>query len=203
MLKASVMILGAVSLVLTLPSAAAQQDKMLRPVPVPETSEAIIYRDANYRGPAVSVREARPDLGLAWQIKSIRVKSGSWQLCEKRNYGGTCRVVARDTPQFSSSRSGITVQSMRPLVGPSLGQPLVPGNNRSLRGMAAEFYPQPARNGYRVLACPSGNATANCAAQSAERFCSAMGWRRASRQALETVRERVYLADVLCSNTGM
>jgi hypothetical protein len=29
-----------------------------------------------------------------------------------------------------------------------------------------------------------------------------MRWRSAAREAMETVRGRVYLADVLCSNTG-
>lgn len=38
----------------------AQDDKMARP-----GGEATIYRDADYRGPAVFVGEAKADLGLA------------------------------------------------------------------------------------------------------------------------------------------
>ena len=118
---------------------------------------------------------------------------------EKSRYRGTCRIVDRSTPMLGAAFKGMKVQSMRP-IGGSGGRE--PGKNPTLRGMAAQFYSAPARSGYRVLACPSGNATASCAARSAEQFCSAMGWRRAARQAMETVRGRVYLADVLCSNTG-
>lgn len=181
--------------------AAAQSDKMLRP-PMMQP-EAIIYRDANYQGPAVNVSEPQPNLGLAWRVNAVRVRSGEWQLCERTNYRGRCRVVDRDTPVFAIR--GIDVQSMRPMGGSSGGgwqQPGEPGNNPSLRGMAAQFYAAPAERGYRVLACEYGSVTANCARQSADRFCSRMGWRTSARQGMETVRGRVYLADVLCSNTG-
>jgi hypothetical protein len=176
---------------------AAQEDRMLRPEQRPE---AIIYRDAGFQGPAVNVREAKPDLGLAWRVGSIRVRAGRWQLCERRNYRGKCETIDADRAVLGRPLRGIEVQSMRPIGwNPPSGEP---GRNPSLRGMAAEFYSAPARNGYRVLACPSGNATASCAERSANQFCSAMGWRRAARQAMETVRGRVYLADVLCSTTG-
>ena len=45
--------------------------------------EATIYRDAGYRGPAVFIGEAKPNLGLAWPVNSIRVPNGRWELCEK------------------------------------------------------------------------------------------------------------------------
>jgi len=177
---------------------AAQDDKMLPPEPRPE---AIIYRDPGYQGPAVNVSEAQPNLGLAWRVGSIRVRAGRWQLCERINFRGNCRTIDSDRPILATASRGMVVQSMRPLGWtPPSGEP---GNNPSLRGMAAQFYSAPARGGYRVLACPGGgSATANCAERSANDFCTAMGWRRSARQAMETVRGRVYLADVLCSNTG-
>ncbi len=182
--------------------AAAQEERIWRPDARPE---AIIYRDAGYQGPAVNVSEAQPNLQLSWRVNAIRVRAGRWQLCERTNYRGTCRTIDYDRPVLGSSSRGITVQSMRP-IGGSGGSggsgSNEPGRNPSLRGMAAQFYPAPARNGYRVLACPYGNPNANCAERSANDFCGAMGWRRSVRQAMETVRQRVYLADVLCSNTG-
>lgn len=176
----------------------AQEDRMWRP---PAEPEAVIYRDAGYSGPAVNVSSDNSNMGLAWRVNSIRVKSGSWQLCERTNYRGACRTITADTPRISRY-GGIVVQSLRPIGFRPTPDPLEPGNNPSLRGMAAQFYPAPAMNNYRVLACRSGAATANCAQQTARSFCSSMGWRTATRQAMETVRGRVYLADVLCSNTG-
>lgn len=179
--------------------ATAQQDKMLRP---PEAAEAIIYRDAGYKGPAVNVSRAEANLGLAFRINSIRVTSGRWQVCEKANYRGTCRTFDRDMPLLGLR--GIKVQSMRPEGGNGGTLPGgEQGSNPNLRGMAAQFYAAPALRGYRVEACATGSATASCAQRSAAQFCSSMGWRTSSRQAMETVRGRVYLADVLCSNTGM
>lgn len=165
----------------------------------PEQPEATFYRDMNFQGPAVYVNEAKRDLGLAWRVNSIRIKSGRWELCERTNFRGTCRTYDRDTIMLNTPLRGRTVQSLRP-VGWS-GNPQEPGNNQSLRGMAAQFYPAPSQNGYRVLACRF-QANASCAAETADRFCAAMGWRGSAREALETVRGRVYLADVLCSHTG-
>ncbi len=177
--------------------AAAQSDKMARPQ---QAGEATIYRDMGYQGPAVAVSQPQPNLGLAWRVNAVRVTSGEWQLCEGTNYRGRCRVVNRDTPMLGNPVRGVEIQSMRPVgFGAPGGEP---GDNASLRGMAAEFYPKPAMNGFRVAACPSGSATAACAARSAAEFCSSMGWRRSTRQTMETVRREVYLADVLCSNTG-
>lgn len=178
----------------------AQEDRMWRP---PVQPEAIIYRDAGYSGPAVNVSSANPDMGLAWRVNSIRVRSGTWELCERTRFRGPCRTFNADTPRIGRY-GGVVVQSLRPVGGGGgpLPLPLEPGNNESLRGMAAQFYPAPARNGYRVLACDFASATSACAQQSAQSFCTSMGWRMTVRQAMETVRGRTYLADVLCSNTG-
>lgn len=176
----------------------AQDDRMLRP---PETAEAIIYRDAGYKGPAVNVSRAEPDLDLSFRVNAIRVRSGTWQVCERPDYRGTCRSFNRDTPLLAIR--GMAVQSMRPEGG---GGGSLPGgeqgSNPNLRGMAAQFYPAPALRGYRVEACTTGSATANCAKRTAIEFCTSMGWRTSARQMMETVRGRAYLADVLCSNTG-
>lgn len=178
-------------------AAIGQDERIFRP---PAAPEAIIYRDAGFNGPAVNVTQAQPNLGLAWRVNSIRVRSGRWELCERTNFRGTCRSYNADTPMLGNLLRGITVQSIRPSGGSGGGE--TPGNNPSLRGMAAEFYPAPALQGRRVLACTRGSATANCAAQSADRFCQQFGWTGSARQAMETVSGRVYLADVLCSRTG-
>lgn len=160
--------------------------------------EATIYRDAAYNGPAVYANAARPNLGLVWRVNSIRVKSGSWQLCERPNYQGRCVTFQQDTPMIRLNQ-GEVFQSMRPLGW----QPPAPGTpGPSLRGMAAEFFTAPARNGQRVLACSHGRATSSCAARTADQFCRAQGWVGSAREAMQTVNRRVYLADVLCTRTG-
>lgn len=164
-------------------------------------AEATIYRDAGYRGPAVFIGEAKPSLGLAWPVNSIRVPNGRWELCERTRYRGNCRTVDRDTPMLGSVLRGINIQSIRP-VGTGGGGWQPPANDQVARGNFAEFHTQPARGNTRILACQTGSGTANCAAQTADNFCRSIGWNGSAREHMETVSGRVYLADVLCVRSG-
>lgn len=187
---------GAVALVGS--ASSAQTDKM---APIGQ-GEATIYRDVGFQGPAVFVGEAKSNLGLAWPVRSIRVRTGLWELCARTRYRGPCVRVSADEPDLRNvSRLLYAVQSMRPLGG----QPPVqqdPPAGTSLRGMSGEYFPAPGRNGYRILSCPNGNSTANCAAQTADNFCRNLGYGGSASQTQETVNRRVYLADVLCTRTG-
>ncbi|ALJ15759.1 beta/gamma crystallin-related protein [Sphingopyxis macrogoltabida] len=165
--------------------------------------EATIYRDAAYRGPAVFIGEAKSNLGLAWPVNSIRVASGRWELCEKTRYRGTCRTVERDTPMLGNVLRGLTIQSIRPVGSGGGGwNPNPPANDQVVRGNFAEFHTQPGTGGYRVLACANGSSTANCAARTADTWCRSVGWNGSAREHMETVANRVYLADVLCVRSG-
>ena len=191
---AAALVLGGIGVASLATPVFSQDDRMYRP---PARPEATFYRDANYSGPAVYVNEAKSNLRLTWPVNSIRIASGRWELCERPNFRGTCRTYDRDKPLLNRLLRGHEVQSIRPL-----GWGGAAGNNPSLRGMAAQFYSAPARDGYRVQACSRGNANAACASRTADEFCVAMGWHTSAREAMETVSGQVYLADVLCSNTG-
>ena len=170
-----------------------------------QRGEATIYRDRNFMGPAMFIDRTNPNLGLAWPVNSIRVAAGAWELCPQPNFRGNCLIVGQNTPDLRRAYnwSG-PLQSMRPVnnggpnPGPGPGGP----NQQSLRGMASEFFPAPRSGNARVLACTRGSATAACAAESADRFCSSVGWVGALHQTMQTERNRIYLADVLCANAG-
>ncbi|MGQ2933708.1 beta/gamma crystallin-related protein [Sphingopyxis sp.] len=165
-------------------------------------SEATIYRDDGYRGPAVFVGEAKPNLGLAWPVNSIRVASGRWELCERTRYRGPCRTVDQNTPMLGSPVRGLTIQSIRPVGTGGGGGWQPPANDQVTRGNFAEFHTQPARGNARILACEAGSANANCAARTADTYCRSIGWNGSAREHMETVSGRVYLADVLCVRSG-
>lgn len=58
--------------------------------------EITLYTHANFGGPAITVREQVPDLspaGFNDRTSSVRVRSGSWELCEHANFGGHCIVL--------------------------------------------------------------------------------------------------------------
>lgn len=201
-MKRSVPVLGLATglIAMSLAAPAGAQPEERRPSP-DFRGEAIIYRDVGYSGPAVNVSRANPNLGLAWPVRSIRVRQGRWELCTLANYRGRCETIDRDTPDLRRQVNFLDrIGSMRPM--PGGGPPEPPAQDRSLRGMAAEFFPAPSRNGRRVEACDRGQATASCAARTADSFCRERGWNGAAREALETVNRRVYLADTLCTRTG-
>ena len=198
-------VLAACAAIGVIPLAAPAPAQMTRPMPPPRPMpgpepEAIIYRDAGFNGPAVAVSQEQPDLRLAWRVNSIRIKAGEWQVCEKPNFRGTCIVYRNDTPLLGNVISGRKVQSMR-LIGGWQRPPLGDGGP-SLRGMASQYFTQPAHYGQRVPACPTGSATAACGARNADAFCHSMGWNGAAWQMVETVGRVTYLADVLCTRTG-
>lgn len=200
--RLSILAAAAVSMgagLLVTSSAQTPEDRLYRP------PEATIYRDAAYKGPAVFIGEAKPNLGLAWPVNSVRVANGRWELCEKTRYRGACRTIDRDTPMLNNILRGLTIQSIRP-VGSSGGgggwNPQPPANDQVARGSFAEFHTQPATGNYRVLACSSGAATASCAARTADTWCRSVGWNGSAREHMETVAGREYLADVLCVRSG-
>ncbi len=173
-----------------------------RPAPA-ASAEAIIYRDANYRGPAVNVHAPQPNLGLAWTVGSMRLVSGRMQLCSLPNYLGACTTATASYPILSPlGIPGNRVRSMRPMA--SVTPPPPPaGFGPSLRGMSAEFFSQPSEYGRRVLSCPNGASTANCARATAEQFCKARGFNYVGNVRQQSANGQVYLVDVLCKTSAI
>ncbi len=149
--------------------------------------EVILHRDTLFNGPFQSVTGPRTDLNLGWEARSIRVRSGEWQICTGRNYTGRCTTIDRDQPALNPQFRSVV--SIRPTGGWGTGI------GQSLRGAASEFFPAPRRNGQRVE-CRSGS---NCARQEANQFCRSIGWLVSRSQATETTDGKTYLADVLCA----
>jgi hypothetical protein len=81
----------------------------LRPNPVDPGHEMIIYRDRNFDGPAVAISRDEPNLRLVWTVNSARVRSGTWQLCERPNYHGACLALSDSSRNLGHRR----VQSAR------------------------------------------------------------------------------------------
>jgi hypothetical protein len=153
--------------------------------------EAIIHRDTFFTGPFVSVTGPTPNLNLGWDARSIRVRSGEWQICTGRNYTGRCTTLDRDMPTLTGQFR--TIESMRPTGGFGTGV------GQSLRGASSEFFPAPLRNGQRIECTGGGNSS--CARSEANSFCRSVGWVMSRTQTTETVDRRSVVADVLCSRT--
>ena len=156
---------GAIAVLAALPVASAQEQQLpaptaAQPEPISRPPqgglEVLLHRDTLLRGPVQSIRAPTPVLALDWDVRSIRVRSGEWQICTGRNYTGTCRTIDRDQPTLSAQFR--RMQSIRPTGG--FGS----GRGDSLRGATAEFFPAPLRDGRRIECQGSG-----CARSSAWR----------------------------------
>lgn len=174
---------------------------------VAQQAEATIYRDRNFNGPAVAVAQPQPNLALRFRVQSIRVASGTWELCPQPNFRGNCLSVSQSSNNLARDYGwGGTLQSMRPMQDDGWGGGSGGnggGTSETLRGMASQYWPAPRVNsngtrGQRVQACPRGSGTASCAQENANQFCARQGWTRSAYQRMETERGRIYLADVLC-----
>jgi len=60
--------------------------------------ELTLYTDSEFRGQAITLRDATPDLvrqGFNDRTSSVVVRSGSWELCEHAGFQGRCIVLDR------------------------------------------------------------------------------------------------------------
>ncbi|HYC74745.1 beta/gamma crystallin-related protein [Brevundimonas sp.] len=73
---------------------------------------ATLYRDVGYRGPSITVTGSRPDLNLPWPVRSIRIQSGVWELCQRANFRGRCTRYDSSDSSIPSARE--YTQSARP-----------------------------------------------------------------------------------------
>lgn len=162
-----------------------------------------LYRDPGFRGPALAVERDEANLRLNFDVFAVRVTGGAWELCPQPGFRGRCLTVGQSTADLRRTygwpgplQSIRRVDDTRPPPGGG------GSGGGSLRGMASEFFPAPVQGRGRVPACPSGSATATCAAATADRFCRSEGWNGAGHQLMQTERGRIYLADVLCVRAG-
>lgn len=76
----------------------------------------IVYENPDYRGMRLEVSSSMPSLyetGLDDQITSVRVLSGSWQLCTGADFNGQCWTVTADTPNLKVLGANDKVSSIR------------------------------------------------------------------------------------------
>jgi hypothetical protein len=191
LLLASAILLGA-------SAPAVAQDRM--------APNAQLFSATNFMGRSLTVTRETPIIQATWQPRSIRMGGGSsWEVCEQRHFMGRCTVLTGSSPNRTSQLGITRIGSIRPArpvpptPGPGPGPNPGGGNGQSLRGMAAEFFPAPEMRGRRIDACNNQGGSAACITREAQNFCRSVGYVSARNSAAETVRGRIYLADVLCS----
>ena len=80
---------------------------------------ATLYRDVGFRGPSVTVTSSRPDLDFSGPVRSIRIQSGVWELCQRANFRGRCTRYDSSDSSIPSARE--YTQSARPVTSARTG----------------------------------------------------------------------------------
>ena len=171
--------------------------------PVDTAPHLLLFAERFYRGAVQRFAADTPQLPHVITPQSVRI-SGRWEVCSESQYRGRCLEIDRDYPVTGGIDAGFKVQSLRRLAaGAGAGKPvagMVPGGT-SIVGVASRYWPAPTYGNERVLACPGGKSSLNCAHDTAEDLCRRAGYRTVRYWQLQTVGVRTYLADILCTRS--
>jgi hypothetical protein len=60
-----------------------------------QTTELVIYKEANFRGQSESIKGEVANLenGFGREVSSLEAKGGSWEVCTSDHFKGRCRVL--------------------------------------------------------------------------------------------------------------
>lgn len=180
---------------LALSAPAMAQDRM--------APNAQLFSGTDYQGRSLTVVRDMSVIPATWSARSIRMGGGSsWEVCELPNFRGRCTVLTGSSTNLQGQLGVSGVRSIRAASGvpTPLPQPIPGGGGgRSLKGMAAEFFPAPEYGGRRIDTCNREGGSAACITRESDNFCKSMGYVRSKNGAAQTVSGRIYLADVLCT----
>ena len=101
--------IAAVGVAFTLPAAAQHLNR----------GEAIVYKDPGFRGPALVISGAEPNLAeirFNDTISSIQVH-GTWEICVDPNFRGKCTIINGSEDRLSYIRMNDNITSLRPVSG--------------------------------------------------------------------------------------
>ena len=68
------------------------------PPPSPGDWDIVLYDRTSYRGNARN--STSPESDRSKPVRSVRIPSGTWQLCEGRNFTGRCVTLNRSVPDL-------------------------------------------------------------------------------------------------------
>jgi len=78
---------------------------------------AVLHADAGYRGGALQVDGAVPDLARIRfndRISSISIRSGVWEVCTDANFRGKCATIDTSVSRLNDLRLNDNISSIRP-----------------------------------------------------------------------------------------
>lgn len=73
----------------------------------------VLYDQPNYRGRAVNVRRAVPNISR--RVRSVTIGRGVWEVCDRANYKGRCKTLDNSVPDVRVLNLRGRIVSLRPV----------------------------------------------------------------------------------------
>ena len=176
-----------------------------------------LYSGRNYTGQSVRIRDVEfnlRDIGFDNRAQSIEVHSGTWTLCEDRNFAGRCVELSRDSNDLKLFRMDGRVSAASPEgiprpAPPPVGEPdydypdtgFLDGDTGAVRGVNSLFIPAPQNRGFPIAVCLRTNG-ARCGEPVADRICRAEGFGRAAHFDSRRARSRLWFIGERSARNG-
>ncbi|PHS21975.1 MAG: hypothetical protein COA84_14555 [Robiginitomaculum sp.] len=135
-----------------------------------------LFEGYNFSGPRITIDRETTSLmnvGFSNRAGSVRINSGTWELCDGSGFSKTCRIVERDQNNLGNIGLDNLVTSLRPVRdgyrdgGRTGGSP--GGNTRGFEGQRTVFFGEPTLRGEPVATCVYSNS--QCGKAAADAFC--------------------------------
>lgn len=164
---------------------------------------AIAFSKGHFEGSRLTIYGPWQHITPEFTARSIQVPQGeSWEFCSGNTFTGCKQLNESVTATVMSVRSARPVASAI-VTGPagesaSGGADAANLPDRSLKGLASEYFVAPRRGGSRIAVQPG---TAEAMRQAATDFCRSKGWRVSPYARMQKAGTAYYLADVLCADS--
>ena len=77
--------------------------------------QILLFQEDNFRGNQYAVDGAEERLRFDDRASSVRVLSGTWELCDDDHFRGRCITVDRDVPKLDRMGMDDRISSARPI----------------------------------------------------------------------------------------
>ncbi len=138
--------------------------------------QIVLFEGYNFNGPRITVDTETSSLlnsGFSNRASSVRILSGTWELCDGTGFTKTCREVSRDERDLSRIGLDSVITSVRPLM---IGRPVDDRNGPNTRGFEGQrtvFFGEPTVSGTPVASCLYRNS--QCGREAANAYCRSVG----------------------------
>lgn len=106
---------GLVLALLAAPMTTGAQDPTLGQPRMPSATTLTLYAQAGLEGPTLFLVEDVSNISDSFRTESLKTSGGAWEVCDRINYRGRCRIAEGRNMHLESDVGLRAVRSARPV----------------------------------------------------------------------------------------